>query len=391
MNRRWFKILPGGRFFPASIRVDVGCGVRVVPFHAGSSIDCHAFHEFIVKCVSSERDIKAMRSAVVGNHSHISGTDAGILKPVLERYDEASSRGLKLLSALTCLDRISDIGSMNGKNIGVLGGNSHFIELDRDDEGNMYLAIHSGSGTLSGTFQNIYIDMAFRKHAWWVELMAMQNALIDEYRSAGRQAELKEAVRDLRSAYSSQHRSPFFYECWIEGCDLEYYLHDMRICQKWAALSRELIADILSDYLEASGCPVMREDAFDCIHNGISDGNTVRLGAVSATKGEKCLITLNMRDGSLICVGKGNEDSLCSAPQGSDRVIYRGGSYGREMMDHFISSMKGIYCEKFNVRTKDDSPAVYEPAEKTIDRIRDTVDVVKAIRPVFNFREEMLR
>ena len=170
--------------------------------------------------------------------------------------------------------------------------------------------------------------------------------------------------------------------CYVEGEARELYLHDMRLCQRWAALNRKLISLLLLKFFP--GVEIAEE--FESIHNYISDDNIIRKGSISAASGERCIIPLNMRDGSLICTGKGNADWNCSAPHGAGRVLSRTQAYETVSMADFEASMQGIYSETVNDFTRDESPMVYKPAEEIIANTRDTVSIDNIIRPIFNFK-----
>ena len=170
--------------------------------------------------------------------------------------------------------------------------------------------------------------------------------------------------------------------CYVECEAREHYLHDMRICQRWAVLNRRLIGMLLLRFFPG----VKSQGEFESIHNYISDDNMIRKGAISALLGEKCIIPLNMRDGSLICKGKGNPDWNFSAPHGAGRVMSRAQAYEKITMADFKNSMRGIYSESVNDFTRDESPMVYKPADEIIANINDTVEIETIIRPIFNFK-----
>ena len=170
--------------------------------------------------------------------------------------------------------------------------------------------------------------------------------------------------------------------CYIEGETREHYLHDMRLCQRWAVLNRKLISILLLKFF--SGIDIKEE--FESVHNYISDDNIIRKGAISAANGERCIIPLNMRDGSLICTGKGNPDWNYSAPHGTGRILSRTQAYEKISMDDFMLSMNGIYSESINDYTRDESPMVYKPASEIISNIADTVSIDIHIHSIFNFK-----
>ena len=166
----------------------------------------------------------------------------------------------------------------------------------------------------------------------------------------------------------------------------EDYLHDMRLCQQWAKINRRMIVGLIMDYLAEQGNVEGVQPMFESVHNYISDGNMIRKGAISARVGEKCIIPLNMRDGSLICIGKGNRDWNESAPHGAGRVMSRSQAFANIRMEEYFHSMKGIYSESVVESSKDESPMVYKSKMEIIRNIQDTVTVVNTITPVYNFK-----
>ncbi|WP_347283381.1 RtcB family protein [Bacteroides caecimuris] len=170
--------------------------------------------------------------------------------------------------------------------------------------------------------------------------------------------------------------------CYVENDAREDYLHDMRICQRWAVLNRKLISLLLLKFFPN----VNIVEEFESIHNYISNNNIIRKGSISAAEGERCIIPLNMRDGSLLCTGKGNPDWNYSAPHGAGRVLSRTQAYAQIKMEDFEASMAGIYSESVNDFTRDESPMVYKPADEIIANIGDTVSIDTIIRPIFNFK-----
>ena len=156
----------------------------------------------------------------------------------------------------------------------------------------------------------------------------------------------------------------------------------MRLCQRWAVLNRKLISMLLLRFFPG----VTPEDEFESVHNYISDDNIIRKGSISAAEGERCIIPLNMRDGSLLCTGKGNPDWNFSAPHGAGRVLSRAAAYEKIRMEDFEASMRGIYSESVTDSTRDESPMVYKPASEIIANIGDTVNIDSIIRSIFNFK-----
>ena len=171
---------------------------------------------------------------------------------------------------------------------------------------------------------------------------------------------------------------------WLSGESLDDYLHDMRITQQYARLNRETMLGIICQAMD-----ILPVNVFQTIHNYIDlDGPNVilRKGAVSAKKGERLIIPMNMRDGSLICVGKGNADWLCSAPHGAGRLMSRHDAHQAITLEQFQASMEGIYTSSVCVETIDESPMAYKPMQEIIECIQPTVEIDKIIRPIYNFK-----
>lgn len=357
----------GERVIPNIVGVDIGCGMRVLRLGRISDIDYHAFHQHILANVPSGMYVretgKGFRPLVGGE---------------MDIYREAK----QIVTELRCHRELKDSGRIN-RAIGSLGGGNHFIELDRDDRGEVYLVIHTGSRNLGKQVADIYQRRAVRHLTEGAdEFDRSRRDLIAEYKAAGRRKEIQAALRRL--LHDRQDKAPSLPEdlCYVEGEERDNYLHDMRICQRWAALNRKLISRLLLKFF--SDTEVSEE--FESVHNYISDNNLIRKGSISAADGERCIIPLNMRDGSLLCTGKGNPDWNCSAPHGAGRVLSRSQAYEKITMEDFEASMRGIYSESVNDFTRDESPMVYKPAGEIIANIGDTVNVDAIIRPIFNFK-----
>ena len=357
----------GDKVIPNIVGVDIGCGMRVLKLGKLADIDFHAFNEHILGNVPSGKIVREDRFGF----KPLVGEEMGI-------YREAK----KLVTELYCYREIKDSGRIN-KAIGSLGGGNHFIELDKDDEGNVYLVIHTGSRNLGKQVAEIYQAKAV-KHltAGADEFEETIKRTIKEYKVAGRRSELQGVIKKMRKGHEAAEPSLPADICYVEGEAREYYLHDMRICQRWAVLNRKLISLLLMRFFAET--TVLEE--FESVHNYISDENIIRKGSISAAAGERCIIPLNMRDGSLLCTGKGNPDWNCSAPHGAGRVLSRTQAYEKITMEDFEASMQGIYSESVNDFTRDESPMVYKPAPEIIANIGDTVTIDTIIRPIFNFK-----
>ena len=357
----------GDKVIPNIVGVDIGCGMRILKLGKINEIDFHAFNEFINANIPSGRDIREPKQG---------------FKPLIGEEMDIYREAKELLNSLYCYRELKNQDRVK-KAIGSLGGGNHFIELDKDDEENIYLVIHTGSRNLGKQVAEIYQAKAI-KHmtAGADEFEESIKKTIEEYKASGRRDELQSVIRKMRKQHSETEPSLPKDLCYVEGETREQYLHDMRICQQWAVLNRKLISLLLLKFFPN----VKAEEEFESIHNYISDDNMIRKGSISAEKGEKCIIPLNMRDGSLICIGKGNEEWNKSAPHGAGRVLSRSQAYETITMEDFENSMTGIYSESVNDFTRDESPMVYKPADEIIRNIGDTVEIETIIRPIFNFK-----
>ena len=360
----------GDKVIPNIVGVDIGCGILVQPFVCKGNMDYHAFNEFILHNIPSGRN-------------HRNGDYAALLDKYMDGYREAK----EIVKALRCNRELKENKRLY-KSVGTLGGGNHFIEVDRDEAGMYYLVIHTGSRNLGKQVAQIYQKLAVKCQSGWAELMKEQERMIAEYKAAGRKDELQDAIRQLHNSFKMRKPAIPPELSYLESNYREDYLHDMRLCQHWAEINRSLIANLIMDYFIRQGYVEVRQDdlAFESVHNYIGDDNIIRKGAIAAYEGQKCIIPLNMRDGSLICIGKGNTEWNCSAPHGAGRRMSRGQAFKTISMDDYRASMQGIYSESLSEDTKDESPMVYKPKNEIIGNIRDTVDIVNVIKPVYNFK-----
>ena len=357
----------GNRVIPNIVGVDIGCGMLILNLGKLTDIDFHAFHEHIRSNVPSGMIVREDRFG---------------FKPLVGEEMDIYREAKELVIQLRCYRSLKDSGRIN-KAIGSLGGGNHFIELDKDDAGDVYLVIHTGSRNLGKQVADIYQAKAV-KHLTDGddEFEETIKRTIEEYKAAGRRNELQGVIKKMRKEHEEAEPALPAALCYVEGQAREDYLHDMRLCQQWAVLNRKLISLLLLRFFPG----IEIKDQFESVHNYISDDNMVRKGSISAKKGERSIIPLNMRDGSLLCTGKGNPDWNYSAPHGAGRVLSRTQAYEQIKMEDFEESMKGIYSESVNDSTRDESPMVYKPAEEIMANIADTVSVDNIIKPIFNFK-----
>jgi RNA-splicing ligase RtcB len=357
----------GDKVIPNIVGVDIGCGMRVLKLGHIDDIDFHAFNEHIKANVPSGMIVREDRFG---------------FKPLVNAEMDIYREAKKLVTELRCYRDLKYSNRINMA-IGSLGGGNHFIELDKDDDDNVYLVIHTGSRNLGKQVADIYQARAVKHLTDGADAFEQHiKDVIAEYKAAGRRTELQGVIKKMRKEQQEAEPSLPAALCYVEGEAREDYLHDMRICQRWAVLNRKLISILLLKFFS----DIEVQEEFESIHNYISDDNVIRKGSISAADGERCIIPLNMRDGSLICTGKGNPDWNCSAPHGAGRVLSRTQAYDTIKMEDFESSMKGIYSESVNDFTRDESPMVYKPAAEIIANIGDTVTIDSIIRPIFNFK-----
>ena len=360
----------GDKVIPNIVGVDIGCGILVQPFVCRGDIDYHALNEFILHHIPSGRNYR---------DSHYA--------PLPQIYMEVYREAKNLIKQLRCYRELKETKRLNAS-IGSLGGGNHFIELDKDEGGMTYLVVHTGSRNLGKQVAQIYQKLAVKCQSGWAELMEEQNRMIAEYKAAGRKDELQDVIRQLHNSFKMRKPSISPDLSYLEGDYREDYLHDMRLCQQWAKMNRSLIAGLIMDYFIQQGCVDAKPDdlAFESVHNYIGDDNIIRKGAIAAYEGQKCIIPLNMRDGSLVCIGKGNTDWNCSAPHGAGRIMSRSQAFKAISLDDYRASMQGIYSECLSEETRDESAMVYKSKDEIIRNIRDTVSIVNVIKPVYNFK-----
>ena len=261
--------------------------------------------------------------------------------------------------------------------IGTLGGGNHFIEVDKDEDNHFYLVIHSGSRHLGVEVARYYQEEAY-KRLNGSDDGAIQK-LIADYKAQGRQKEIESAVKKIKNTKATSVPKHLAY---CEGELFEQYLHDMKIAQEFAVWNRQAMTDVI-----IKGMHWHVKDQFTTIHNYIDmEHRILRKGAVSAQKDEILLIPMNMRDGSLICRGKGNPDWNCSAPHGAGRLMSRSQAKETCSIAEYKQQMKGIYTTSVGMDTLDECPMAYKPMQEIIDNLEPTAEIINIIKPVYNFK-----
>ena len=263
------------------------------------------------------------------------------------------------------------------KSVGTLGGGNHFIEVDRDEEGNLYVVVHSGSRHLGKEVASYYQEEGF-KILNRTDDKSIQ-LVIQELKAAGRQKEIQKELKRLKNLKQTEIPRQLAY---VSGELFEQYIHDMKLVQRFAALNRQAMIDEI-----VKGMKLHVEEQFTTVHNYIdTDSMILRKGAVSAKAGEQLLIPINMRDGSLICVGKGNEDWNCSAPHGAGRLMSRAQAKQSFTVSDFKKQMSEVYTTSVNSATLDECPMAYKNMTDIVENIGPTAEIVKIIKPVYNFK-----
>ena len=335
------------KIVPNLVGVDIGCGMYALQLEE-MSIDYAKLDETIRAHVPFGREVRQ------------------------EIHEYA--RGVPI-EELRCLRSINERRARHS--VGTLGGGNHFIEVDRDENGKLWLVIHSGSRYLGLQVANIYQEQA------WQALNGVSirdlREMIDRMKANGERKKIQRTIEKMRKRVVSTIPKDLAY---LQGEDFDDYLHDMEIVQLYAVKNREAMADVIIREMHLTVA-----DAFTTIHNYIDIPNRIlRKGAVSAKFGETLLIPVNMRDGSLICRGKGNDEWNQSAPHGAGRLFSRKDAKQTFTVDEFSESMKGIYTTSVSADTLDECPMVYKRMEDIVDNITPTVDVLQVIKPEYNFK-----
>lgn len=337
------------RVVPNVVGVDIGCGMYTVNM-GKVDIDLERFDDIV--------------------YSIPSGT--GVWEGRQERFD---------LTKLICYRQLKDTKRIE-RSIGTLGGGNHFIEIDESEDKTKYLVIHSGSRSLGKQVAEIYQKLAVDLDKGIGYYLEARDEIIRSYKEAGRRSEIQEALKKLKWEKENEHPSMPEDLCYLSGKYLEDYLHDIKICQDFARKNREKMAAIILDKANIKAL-----EAFHTTHNYIdTDEMILRKGSIAAHKGEKVLIPINMRDGSILALGKGNPDWNYSAPHGAGRLMSRTKAKESLDMDEYKESMKGIFTSSVNEGTIDEAPMAYKSINDIIEVIGESVDIIEVIKPIYNFK-----
>lgn len=283
---------------------------------------------------------------------------------------------IELLNLRCILDAKLNINRAE-KSLGTLGGGNHFIEADKDSEGNIYIVVHSGSRHLGCEVASYYQTEGYNALNK-VSKIDIEN-LILEYKQQGKEKEIQSKIKELKKEDFTDIPRSLAY---VTGTLFEDYIHDMKILQRFAELNRKAI---MNEIIRGMKLDVIEE--FTTIHNYIDTNNMIlRKGAVSAQVNEKILIPINMRDGSLICIGKGNSEWNYSAPHGAGRLVSRTQAKARFTLSEYKKTMKDIYSTSVNKQTLDECPMAYKSMDDIVNNISDTAEIQTIIKPIYNFK-----
>lgn len=328
---------------PNLVGVDIGCGMETVKIRE-KEIDFKKLDDIIRGYIPSGFNIRNTE------HRYCKMIDLNNLK-----YHKSINIKRAMLS------------------IGTLGGGNHFIEMNKDGMGNVYIVVHSGSRNLGKQVAELYQDIAYKK---LIDTRSEKDNIIEKLKKEGRE---KDIQTELKKIVIPKIRKELAY---LQGEDFNDYINDIKIVQKFADLNRKAIID---EIVSRMGFTI--EEQFTTVHNYIdTESMILRKGAISAKLNEKVLIPMNMRDGSLICIGKGNEDWNYSAPHGAGRIMSRSKAKEMVSIEEYKESMKGIWSTSVRESTIDESPMAYKPMEEIIRNVKDTVDVIDIIKPLYNFK-----
>ena len=338
------------KIVPGMVGVDIGCGMETVKL-AERKIDYDALDRLIRREIPSGRDIR--------KEHH----------PLNSEID---------LDALRCAGQVHIARAR--RSIGTLGGGNHFIEVDRSDGGYLYLVVHSGSRHIGNEVAKYYQDEAYKA------LCGNSSRQIEDAIAAlkvkGRNQEIADTIKRLKTQNRQASGAIPKDLAYVSGGLFGDYINDMKIIQRFAVLNRRAMTEVILRVMNLTEL-----DRFTTIHNYIdTDSMILRKGAVSANSGERLLIPINMRDGSLICVGKGNEDWNRSAPHGAGRLMSRKEAFKKLSMDEYKSEMSGIFTTSVSRHTLDEAPMAYKNIDEIVNHIDPTAEIVERVRPVYNFK-----
>lgn len=367
---------------PSLVGVDISCGMLAVEIPKSLNLNLEKIDKFINDNIPAGFEV---------NKENFKGIYYGFIKN------------------LKCYDKLKNIDHIE-KSLGSLGSGNHFLEINESNIGQRYLVVHSGSRNLGKQVADIYQDIADEHcNRTMSERNLLKKELIKKLKDQGKSNEIQKALEEFNKQ-NTEKKLLAHDLCYLEGQDMKDYLHDCLICNRYASLNRRIIVQRILDFIvEDNGyknCAVwideyqahqfefgfennevdIRSYGWETIHNYIGDDNILRKGAISAKQGEKVIIPINMRDGSIIGIGKGNPDYNYSGPHGAGRLMSRKTAKDSITLKDFEDTMKSVYTSSVCQSTVDESPMAYKGIDDILENIEDSVEVLDIIKPIYNFK-----
>lgn len=367
---------------PSLVGVDISCGMLAVEIPKSLNLNLEKIDKFINDNIPAGFEV---------NKENFKGIYYGFIKN------------------LKCYDKLKNIDHIE-KSLGSLGSGNHFLEINESNIGQRYLVVHSGSRNLGKQVADIYQDIADEHcNRTMSERNLLKKELIKKLKDQGKSNEIQKALEEFNKQ-NTKKKLLAHDLCYLEGQDMKDYLHDCLICNRYASLNRRIIVQRILDFIvEDNGyknCAVwideyqahqfefgfennqidIRSYGWETIHNYIGDDNILRKGAISAQQGEKVIIPINMRDGSIIAIGKGNPDYNYSGPHGAGRLMSRKTAKDSITLKDFEDTMKSVYTSSVCQSTVDESPMAYKGIDDILENIADSVEVLDIVKPIYNFK-----
>jgi len=336
------------RVVPYFIGVDIGCGMRVAYLDVETdSIDFDRLDKVIRRNVPSGFSIRKYPSKLVNQID---------------------------LSNLKCFSHLKNINKFY-RAVGTLGGGNHFIEVNVDENGQVYLVVHTGSRNLGKQVADYYQNLAYEQRM--KEGAIDKDKIILHYRQMGRHAEIEDVLKNLPPVIIDKNTA------YLEEQSRDDYLHDMGICQRYSTLNRRAIINSI-----AVGMRWKINKEIETLHNYIDlEYGYIRKGAVSAKLDETLIIPMNMSYGSVLCRGLGNPEWNYSAPHGSGRKMSRKNARKNINMESYEDSMKDVFSTCVSKETLDEAPMAYKDPKVIIEDMKNTVEVLHHLRPIYNYKD----
>lgn len=367
---------------PSLVGVDISCGILAVEIPKSLNLNLEKIDKFINDNIPAGFEV---------NKENFKGIYYGFIKN------------------LKCYDKLKNIDHIE-KSLGSLGSGNHFLEINESNIGQRYLVVHSGSRNLGKQVADIYQDIADEHcNRTMSERNLLKKELIKKLKDQGKSNKIQKALEEFNKQ-NTEKKLLAHDLCYLEGQDMKDYLHDCLICNRYASLNRRIIVQRILDFIvEDNGyknCAVwideyqahqfefgfennqidIRSYGWETIHNYIGVDNILRKGAISAQQGEKVIIPINMRDGSIIAIGKGNPDYNYSGPHGAGRLMSRKTAKDSITLKDFEDTMKSVYTSSVCQSTVDESPMAYKGIDDILENIADSVEVLDIVKPIYNFK-----